>query len=381
MVLPAAVHPFADRSLRPTFVLWSGLIGGAETFTIDLAGAMRSHGADPSVVFVLEKAPLGDRLDSLGIRNFELKLSRGRAVLRNPRRLAQTVKGTGADVAILIESGYLAAALRVGGYRAPIIGVEHGSFLQLNALPMHRRLIRKLDRRSGINRCSALVAVSEHMRAQLAREENRSRIVHIPNGVDLRRFTPTGSKGPTSGEVVVGCAARLVDGKGVEDLISALPNLADVRLKIAGTGPNAPSFERLGRALGVEHRMDLLGSVLDMPTFWRSIDIGVVPSNGLVESFGISAIEAMACAKPVVVTDSGALPDVIDDGATGAVVKAGDVAALADAIGKYAANPELRARHGVNGRRRCEEKFSIHETAARYLELCEELVRLSWKGS
>ena len=71
----------------------------------------------------------------------------------------------------------------------------------------------------------------------------------------------------------------------------------------------------------------------------------------------------------------------IDDGATGAVVKAGDVAALADAIGKYAANPELRARHGVNGRRRCEEKFSIHEAAARYLELCEELVRLSWKGS
>jgi glycosyltransferase involved in cell wall biosynthesis len=376
--MPTGVHPLADRPLRPTFVLWSGLIGGAETFTIDLAMAMRSHGADPSVVFVLDKAPLGRRLDALGIDTFELKLPRGRAVLRNPRRLAHAVAQSGADVTILVESGYLAAALRAGGYRAPVIGVEHGSLLHLDALSPYRRLVRKIDRRSGANRCSAIVAVSEHMRERLLREGGRSRVVHIPNGIDLARFTPNGAKEPDGTDgVVVGCAARLVDGKGVEDLMRALaqPSLAKTRLQIAGEGPNASALEHLGRSLGLEERMDLQGPVFDMPAFWRSIDIGVVPSNGLVESFGISAIEAMACAKPVVVTDSGALPDVIDDGATGTVVRAGDVTGLAEAIGRYASNPALRLEHGANGRRRCEERFSIQETASRYLELCRELIR------
>jgi glycosyltransferase involved in cell wall biosynthesis len=134
-------------------------------------------------------------------------------------------------------------------------------------------------------------------------------------------------------------------------------------------------LKALAAAHAVETRVEFLGPVLDMPGFWQSIDVAVVPSNGLVESFGMVAIEAMACGKPVVVSDSGALPDVVSDGETGRVVPAGDVSRLAATLGEYAYDSASRARHGLNGRRLCEDQFAIDLTASRYLELCAGLVR------
>ena len=108
-----------------------------------------------------------------------------------------------------------------------------------------------------------------------------------------------------------------------------------------------------------------------MPAFWRSVDVAVVPSNQWIESFGMVALEAMACARPVVATRNGALPSLIEDGHTGILVRPGAVDALAGALATYAADPALRDRHGRAGRRRCEEQYSIERTARLYLELVE----------
>lgn len=374
------MHPVAERPLRIALVLWGGSIGGAENFTADLAGAMQAQGAEPALVFVLEGAQLTDHLDRSGIPHSALGLRRGRAVLRAPRRLAQAVSASDPDIAILTAPGYLAAALRSGGFRAPIIGIEHGSLLQLHRLHPLKRLIYKADRISGVNACSAVVAVSEYIRERLELTRLRGRIVCIPNGVDLRRFSPSAKGamlGDRNGEMLIGCASRLVEGKGVEDLIQALsnPSLDRARLRIAGEGPRLEALKTLAGSCGVDARVEFLGPVLDMPAFWRSIDVAVVPSNAWVESFGMAAIEAMACGKPVVVSDSGALPYVVADGKTGRVVPAGNVTALAGAIGEYAQDSPTRVRHALNGRQRCEDQFSIDRTASRYLELCAELVR------
>jgi glycosyltransferase involved in cell wall biosynthesis len=122
--------------------------------------------------------------------------------------------------------------------------------------------------------------------------------------------------------------------------------------------------------------------VTDMPAFWRSVDVGVVPSNEWVESFGLVAIEAMACGKPVVVSNNGALPEVIADGETGRVAQAGNVAALAEAMRDYVRDRDLRIEHGHNARRRCEEQFGIERSASRYLDLCADVVEAAWsRGS
>ncbi len=168
----------------------------------------------------------------------------------------------------------------------------------------------------------------------------------------------------------------MIEGKGVEDAIAALarPSLTCAALRIAGAGPLEASLRELARSLDVEARVEFSGRVLDMPAFWRSVDVAVVPSNQWIESFGMVALEAMACARPVVVTRNGALPSLVKDGQTGIVVPPADVDALAGALAVYGRDAALRDRHGRAGRQRCEEQFSIERTACRYLELCAELI-------
>jgi glycosyltransferase involved in cell wall biosynthesis len=339
---------------------------------------MRALGAAPAFVFVVRGEPLADQLDRLRIPRRELALPRGRAVLRAPRRLGRAVSASRPDAAILIESGYLAATLRTGGYRGPIIGTEHGSLLQLHTLDPLKRLIRTADRISGLKACSVVVAVSEYMKDRVAARWPRARVVCIPNGVDLERFSPweEAIRRTGDGGLVVGCAARLVQGKGVEDVIRALSyaSLNRARLRIAGDGPRSSALKALASSAGVDARVEFLGPVVDMPAFWRGVDVAVVVSNGAVESFGMAAVEAMACGKPVVVSDSGALPYVVVHGECGQVVRAGDVAAIASAIADYADDVPRRALHGANGRERCEQEFSIERAARRYLELCARLI-------
>lgn len=369
-----------DRPLRLALVLWGGYIGGAESFTADLAGELRRQNAEVAVVFVLDGEPLARRLDSEGVPHASLSLARGRSVLLRPRRLAQTVSSFGADVSILNECGFLPAALRIGGYRAPIIAVEHGAVLELDRLPLFRRAIRLLIRASGIWACSAIIAVSDYIRDRLSRGMSSGRVVSITNGVDLARFSPKPdnvSERDHDNEIWVACAARLIEGKGVDDLIRAfaISSLQHHRLRIAGDGPERETLESLANSLGLDQRIEFLGVVLDMPDFWRSADIAVVPSNAFIESFGMAAVEAMASAKPVIASNNGALTHIVVDKHTGRIFEPGDIVGLSRALEEYSDDAALRHKHGWNARRKCEEEFGLDRTASRYLELCHEVLR------
>jgi glycosyltransferase involved in cell wall biosynthesis len=369
-------HPVEGRPLRVALVLWSGQIGGAESVTGELARALAAHGAEPSVLFILDSEALGERLYGSGVPHAALGFRRGREVLRAPRRFARAVGGLGADVAILVEAGWFAAALRGGGHRAPIIGVEHGSRLQLHKLGLGQRLVRGSALALGMEACSALVGVSEYVTARIPKGLRKKPIVCIPNGVELERFSPRSNGAHCDEHTVIGCAARLIEGKGIEDAVRALaqPRLAQATLRVAGDGPHLEALQGLARSLGVDSRTEFLGTVLDMPSFWRRTDVAVAPSTTVVESFGMAAVEAMACGKPVVVTDNGGLAEVVVDEETGRVVPRGDVVALTAALADYIENPERRVREGAAGRRRCEKRYAIEGTAARYLELCADLL-------
>lgn len=369
-------HPLENRPLRIVLVLWGGYLGGAESFTGELARAIAARGAETSVLFILDGLALGERLEREGIRHSALHLDRGRRIAMAPRRFARAVTGLGADVAVLVEAGWFPAVLRVGGFREPIVGVEHGSSLQLRRRSAIQQLVRAAALRVGMNACSAVVGVSRYMVGRISSGRPRHQpVVCIPNGVDLERFSPR--NGVEQGkDMVVGCAARLVEGKGVEDVLEALadPRLGAARLRIAGDGEQLQALRARARSLGVDSRTEFLGAVVDMPSFWRSTDLAVAPSREVVESFGMSAVEAMACGKPVVATENGGLAEVVADGETGRIVPRGDVPALVSAIGDYLEDGERRAAHGLAGRRRCELKYSIDHTAARYLALCSDLV-------
>jgi glycosyltransferase involved in cell wall biosynthesis len=369
-------HPVENRPLRVVLVLWGGYIGGAESFTADLARALIARGAEASVLFILDGRALGERFDREGIPHSALGLSRGRRILRAPRRFARTVTGIGADVAVLVEAGWFPAVLRLGGYRRPIVGVEHGSSLQLSRHSILERLFRAAALKAGMNACSAVVGVSKYMAGRISGGRRSRRVVCIPNGVDLERFRPGNGVARRSEEVILGCAGRLVEGKGFEDVLEAIADrrLDRVRLRIAGEGDRLQALQALARSLAVDSRTEFVGAVPDMPSFWRGTDVVVAPSREVVESFGMSAVEAMACGKPVVATDNGGLAEVVADGETGRIVPPGDVTALASALGEYVEDADRRTAHGTAGRRRCELNYDIDRTASQYLALCSELI-------
>jgi glycosyltransferase involved in cell wall biosynthesis len=373
----SAVSAGAEQQVA--FVLWSGHLGGAETFTAELVGILRRrYGIDARIVFVCHSGRLARRLDELRIPYQELGLHRGRDVLLHPRHLARLARSEGADCAVLVSSGYLAASLRLGGYHSPIAAVEHGSLLQVAQLPFGNRFLRRLDRVSGIWACEAEIAVSSYAFRELQRHRHARRLTCIQNGVDLARFTPRKGGAPEGHPFTVGYAGRLVASKGVADVIRAFASGTlshDSSLLVAGDGPERQTLADLASELGVR-TVHFVGQIDDVPAFWRSCDAAVVPSAGSVESFCLAAVEAMACGLPVVAARAGALPEVIEEGTTGILVEQGNSAQLAQALERYARDPALRHLHGTGGRRLCEQRYNLADTARAYLELIGSLLSL-----
>jgi glycosyltransferase involved in cell wall biosynthesis len=356
--------------VRLALLLWSGSGGGAETHTANLAGALRRLGAEASVLFVTSAGTLAERLRDAGVPWEVLGHSRGRGVLLRPRRLARRATELGPDGVLTPSPGYLPAALRLGGYRGRIAAVNHGRILQLDREPAARRLVRRADRASGFWAADVEVAVSAAIAARLERERFRARrVVTIPNGVDVDVPPPNGV--PAARPFTVGWAGRFVPGKGVDVLVRgfASAGLDEARLVLGGDGPERSQAEALARDLGVAETVEFPGWVESGPGFWQGCDLAVAPPDGWRESFGMSALEAMAAGLPVVATRNGGLVELVEDGVTGRLVEAGDAQGLAEAIRDYAAEPDLRRDHGRAARRRAEDRFAIERTAAGYLGL------------
>lgn len=360
------------KGLKLALVLWNGNVGGAETLKAMLAREWRTWGVEASVVFVSGGTPLEERLERDGVPHQSLGMSRGRDALVQPRRLARAVSAAGPDGALLADSGFLAAALRAGGYRGRIVGVEHGKLLTARNLSPTRRLKDHLERRLGARFRTVDVGVSDFMVREMRRHPHAPLVRRIYNGVDTKLFTPAEESAATeSGSIAVGSAARLVPGKGIEHLVRAVAQLGDtnVRVEIAGDGPQRQDLEELAEQLGVQDIVSFRGTVLDMPEFWRACDLAVVPSDTFVESFSMATLEAMACGVPVVAANNGGISEVLADGTCGTLVPPGDPAALAAAIRSYATDPNLRRRHAEAARERASLSFNVETTSVEYLKL------------
>jgi glycosyltransferase involved in cell wall biosynthesis len=164
----------------------------------------------------------------------------------------------------------------------------------------------------------------------------RGRMALIPSGVNVERFTPDGPRVPRGSAARILTVARLVERKGVEDLIQALGAVPGAELVVVGgppareldADPYARRLRRLAESCGVADRLRLAGAVAahEMPAWYRSAD--VIAATPWYEPFGLTALEAMACGVPVVATAVGGLADTVVDGVTGDLVAPRDPRAL-----------------------------------------------------
>jgi glycosyltransferase involved in cell wall biosynthesis len=167
--------------------------------------------------------------------------------------------------------------------------------------------------------------------------------------------------------------------KGVDTIIQALPQLVqavpNVRYVVVGDGDDRPRLEALARAQGVADRVHFLGRLdADSPELtacYANCDVFVMPSSG--EGFGLVFLEAMAFGKPVVGGAHGGTPDVIEDGATGFLVRHGDVERLGQVLSMLLRDPGPRRQMGQRARARVQEKFLFPQFAARLHAFMEAL--------
>lgn len=205
----------------------------------------------------------------------------------------------------------------------------------------------------GLVAADSVIVNSEAVRRELAERGLPIRRVEvIPNGVDARIFQPVPDWPADGGYVLF--VGRLVPQKGVDVLLRAfavvLRRCPDSRLVIVGDGDLELYFKRVARYLGFPDRVSFhqwqTGSAL-VELYQQALAV-VIPSY--YEPFGIVALEAMACGRPVVASRVGGLEEIIQDGTQGYLVASGNHLELARRLVTLILNPDLRARMGRAGR-------------------------------
>ena len=197
-------------------------------------------------------------------------------------------------------------------------------------------------------------------------------VTFIPNGVDPDRFTPGEPDadrrerwGAAEGDVVVLLARRLVEKNGVVYFAQAITKLTseNVRVVFAGDGAERAKVEQIIRDAGRLDRCTFLGNVsnTEMPEIYRAADLSVLPS--LMEAVSITGLESMSTGLPLVGTNVGGIPVLIDHGKTGLLVEPRDPAALAGAMDQLIADAQTRSDMGRLARQRIVDRFSWAQIA------------------
>jgi glycosyltransferase involved in cell wall biosynthesis len=207
---------------------------------------------------------------------------------------------------------------------------------------------------------------------------NPRKIKVIPCGVDVERFSPIGAReARRSNRFRIITLSRLVERKGVADVIQALALVRNAELLIAGGGASAESSTQreahrlatLAQEAGVADRVDFRGPVARdaVPAILRSAD--VVACTPWYEPFGIVALEAMACGVPVIVSAVGGLIDTVVDGVSGLHVPPRNPPLLARALDALATDAPRRREFARAGMLRARNRYSWTRVAKETLDI------------
>ena len=213
------------------------------------------------------------------------------------------------------------------------------------------------------------IAVSSFV-ARTIRDVHRvpaARLSVVDNAVDIARFESADGRGVRE-ELRLGDAplivsvARLDDEKGGEWLLRALPHVGrGAHLAMVGEGPRLGDWRALCASLRISSRVHFLGLRLDVEEILAAASVVVAPSV-CDEGFGLAALEGMAAGRPMVVTDSGPMPEIVEG--AGLVVPKRDAPALAGAIDRLLRNDVLARKLGEAGRLRARTVYGMD----RYVE-------------
>jgi N-acetyl-alpha-D-glucosaminyl L-malate synthase BshA len=223
----------------------------------------------------------------------------------------------------------------------------------------------------GIERSDGVTAVSEFLRRMTLDEFQISRPIEVvPNFIDLEQYSVekgdrSGFAGP--GQRVLLHVSNFRSVKRPLDTVRIFERVSrevDGVLLMVGEGPERSSAQALARRLGVLDRMRFLGTQQDIHEIAAMADVFLLPSE--LESFGLSALEAMACGVPVIGSDAGGLPEVVRHAESGYLLPVGDVEGMANRTIEILKDDERRRAMGEAARHRVESLFDADRVVSQY---------------
>jgi glycosyltransferase involved in cell wall biosynthesis len=353
--------------------------GTREDLHMMLSKGLATHGAKSVLVFSeAPAAELRDRYEAEGIAVEVINYKRG--PWHYYRRLGEVVRKhsvTAVHIAFFNYFDPLPWMARLNGVRSIIYHERNPGILRAKSWKM--QLIR-LRTRIASWPMTRVISISYFLERQLTAAGIPARkITVIHHGIDIGKYRPDPEARPrvaaefriAPGELIVVSLCYLMPHKNIDTLLQSCRILADrgvpVRTFIVGEGPLRGDLEALAKKLRLSDQVHWLGHIKDPVPLLQAADVFLLISEG--EGFGLAIAEGMACGATAVASDSGALPEIVEDGKSGLVVPLRDAGALAEAIQKLACDEGLRRRLAQSGLERVRTLFSVGKSTQSIVDL------------
>ena len=357
-------------------------VGGAERLVESLMLGLDPARIATSAICLYEAGPIGESLAAAG-RPVRSGLVRHRLDRHAGGALARAYTALDADVAYVADSAlplFWAGWRRRRARRPRLVVGFHSTGKRTDFLE------HAVANAMAFPAADGFVALAPSHRDYLcgALRLDPERFAVIGNGVDLERFQPAADRdearaalGFDAGERLVGIVAALRPEKNHPLFLRMAARVGhrvpEARFLIAGDGPERRRLEELARDLRLGERVRFLGPVADTPALYRGLDLAVLTSHPIVETFPMTLIEALASGVPVVSTQVGSVADIVVPGETGRLVSPGDEEALAAAVEAMLRDTPPVARMRGAARADAERRFDRRRMLAAYETLFRDV--------
>jgi len=252
---------------------------------------------------------------------------------------------------------------------APHVHIEDGFGTEERSRQLARRVWM---RRVALSGAHTRVVVPSHVLYEIAAQTWRlplASLIHLPNGVDCRRFAPSARK--TSGQIVVGTIAALRPEKNIRRLIEAFTiastQVAGLRLLIVGDGPERASLESFAGQCAQGKSIEFRGATLTPEDALAEIDVFAISSD--TEQMPLSVLEAMAAGLPIASVDVGDVAAMVVPENQPFIGAGREARGLSESLVALARDGAARERLGHANRQRAVATYDLNVMAARYADL------------
>jgi len=255
--------------------------------------------------------------------------------------------------------------------RLPFITTLHGTDITLVGMDRSYFPITKFS----IEKSNGITSISDNLRRQTYEVfgvENEIRVIH--NFVNVETYRPSADR-PSNEKRLM----HISNFRPVKRVLDCVRILAEVlrktpaHLYMVGDGPDRPEAHRLARELGVDRQVTFMGKQDHVERIFPSMHVLLMPSE--MESFGLAALEGMACGVPPVATRVGGVPELITPGLDGYLESVGDIQSQAARVVELLDNEELYGKMAVAARRTAVERFSTSLVIPQYEAYYADVLR------